>query len=55
MALCFVDPADAIRAISPPRLVKWAFGSYRDICPPEFVAVLPAMVEWRIAKPSSHA
>ena len=27
----------AIRAISPPTLVKWAFGNYRDICPPEFV------------------
>ena len=29
----------AIRAISPPGLVRWAFGNYRDICPPEFVAV----------------
>ena len=27
----------AIRAISPPGLVRWAFGSYRDICPPEYV------------------
>ena len=27
----------AIRAISPPGLVRWAFGNYRDICPPEFV------------------
>src|SRR5215217_952613 len=26
----------AIRAISPPGLVRWAFGNYRDICPPEF-------------------
>ena len=27
----------AIRAISPPGLVRWAFGNYRDICPPEYV------------------
>jgi flavin-dependent dehydrogenase len=27
----------AIRAISPPALVRWAFGNYRDICPPEYV------------------
>jgi len=26
----------AIRAISPPGLVRWAFGNYRDICPPDF-------------------
>jgi len=31
----------AIRAISPPGLVKWAFGNYRDICPPEFVLQTP--------------
>ena len=29
--------APAIRAISPPGLVRWSFGHYRDICPPEFV------------------
>ena len=27
----------AIRAISPPALVRWAFGNYRDICPPEYI------------------
>ena len=27
----------AIRAISPPPLVRWSFGHYRDICAPEFV------------------
>src|SRR4051795_8526965 len=32
----------AIRAISPPVLVRWTFGHYRDICPPEFALDGPA-------------
>ncbi len=31
----------AIRAISPPGLVTWAFNNYRDICPPEFASMSP--------------
>jgi len=45
----------AIRAISPPGLVKWAFGSYRDICPPEFVLQGPPAVARPAAERSSHA